>query len=43
MGAVTADHLELGMSHGTLGMIRTPSQLIVRGRLVRAADSPIGA
>ncbi len=38
-----ADHLELGMSHGTLGMIRTPSQLIVRGRLVRAADSPIGA
>jgi polyisoprenoid-binding protein YceI len=38
-----ADHLELGMSHGMLGMIRTPSELIVRGRLVRAADSPAGA
>jgi polyisoprenoid-binding protein YceI len=31
----TADHRKLGMSHGTLGMIRTPSELIVRGRLVR--------
>jgi polyisoprenoid-binding protein YceI len=29
-----ADHFELGMSHGVLGMIRTPSELIVRGRLV---------
>jgi polyisoprenoid-binding protein YceI len=38
-----ADHLELGMSHGMLGMIRTPSELIVRGRLVRAADSLAGA
>ena len=38
-----ADHLELGMSRGTLGMIRTPSELIVRGRLVRAADEPSGA
>jgi len=38
-----ADHLGLGMSHGALGMIRTPSQLFVRGRLVRAADSPAGA
>lgn len=38
-----ADHLELGMSHGTFGMIRTPSELILRGRLVRAADSPAGA
>ena len=33
-----ADHLELGMSHGMLGMIRTPSELIVHGRLVRDAD-----
>ena len=38
-----ANHLQLGMSHGALGMIRTPSELIVRGRLVRAADEPIGA
>jgi polyisoprenoid-binding protein YceI len=30
-----ADHRELGMSHGMLGMIPTPSELIVRGRLVR--------
>ena len=29
------DHRELGMSHGTLGMIRKPSELVVRGRLVR--------
>ena len=34
----SADQFELGMSHGILGMIRTPSELIVRGRLVRAAD-----
>jgi polyisoprenoid-binding protein YceI len=33
-----ADHLELGMSHGKLGMIRTPSELIVHGRLVRDGD-----
>ena len=38
-----ADHLELGMSRGALGMIRTPSELIIRGRLARAADEPIGA
>lgn len=37
-----ADHFELGMSHGMLGMIRSPSELIVRGRLVRATDSPAG-
>lgn len=30
-----ADHRALGMSHGTLGMIPTPSELIVHGRLVR--------
>ena len=36
--SASADQFELGMSHGTLGMIRTPSQLSVRGRLVRAAD-----
>ena len=29
------DHRELGMTHSTLGMIRTPSELIARGRLVR--------
>jgi len=31
------------MSHGALGMIRTPCELTVRGRLVSAADSPAGA
>jgi polyisoprenoid-binding protein YceI len=40
--SVSADQFELAMSHGALGMIRTPSELIVRGRLVRAADSPAG-
>lgn len=30
-----ADHRKLGMSHGILGMIPTPSELIVHGRLVR--------
>ena len=30
-----ADHRKLGMSHGTLGMIPTPSELIVHCRLVR--------
>jgi polyisoprenoid-binding protein YceI len=35
-----ADQFELGMSHGMLGMIRTPSELIVRGRLVSVADQP---
>lgn len=38
--SVSADQFELGMSHGAFGTIRTPSELIVRGRLVRAADSP---
>jgi polyisoprenoid-binding protein YceI len=33
-----ADHLELGMSNGILGMIRGPSELIVRGRLVPDAE-----
>jgi polyisoprenoid-binding protein YceI len=33
-----ADYLELGMSHGILGMIRTPSELTVHGRLVRNPD-----
>jgi polyisoprenoid-binding protein YceI len=32
-----ADQRKLGMSHGTLGMIPTPSELIVHGRLVRDA------
>jgi polyisoprenoid-binding protein YceI len=31
----SADQRELGMSHGLLGMIPTPSELIVHGRLVR--------
>lgn len=39
----SADQFELGMSHGALGMIRTPSELIVQGRLVRAADFATGA
>jgi uncharacterized protein (DUF2252 family) len=39
----SVDQFELGMSHGMLGMIRTPSELAVRGRLVSAADSPAGA
>jgi polyisoprenoid-binding protein YceI len=30
-----ADHRTLGMSHGILGMIPTPSELIVHGRLVQ--------
>ena len=37
--AVTdADHRRLGMTHSTLGMIRTPSELSVGGRLVRDDD-----
>jgi polyisoprenoid-binding protein YceI len=32
------DHRELGMTHSTLGMIRTPSELTVRGRLVNDSD-----
>ena len=35
---VHADPFELGMSHGMLGMIRSPSQLVVHGWLVRDAD-----
>jgi polyisoprenoid-binding protein YceI len=42
-GTAYANQFELGMSHGTLGMIRTPSKLIVHGRLVRAADGAGGA
>jgi polyisoprenoid-binding protein YceI len=34
----SADHRELGMSHGMLGMIRAHSELIVHGRLLRDAD-----
>ncbi len=30
----TVDHEELGMSSGLLGMIRSPSELIVEGRLI---------
>ena len=33
-----ADHREVGMSHSPLGMIRTRSELIIHGRLVRDAD-----
>lgn len=32
---IQIDHRELGMTHNTLGMIRTPSELIVHGRLTR--------
>jgi polyisoprenoid-binding protein YceI len=38
----SADQFALGMSHGMLGMIRTPSELSVRGRLL-SADGPGGA
>jgi polyisoprenoid-binding protein YceI len=34
----SVDHRQVGMVHSPLGMIRTPSELIVRGRLVRDAD-----
>jgi polyisoprenoid-binding protein YceI len=33
-----ADHRELGMIHSPVGMIRTPSELTVHGRLVRDTD-----
>jgi len=32
------DHRELGMTWSPLGITRTPSKLIVRGRLVRSED-----
>ncbi len=35
---VNADQFVLGMSHGMLGMIRTPSELSVHGRLVQDGD-----
>lgn len=37
-GTAYANQFELGMSHGMLGMIRPPSKLIVRGRLVRDGE-----
>jgi polyisoprenoid-binding protein YceI len=37
-GTASADQFGLAMSHGMLGMIRTPSELIVRGRLVRDGE-----
>lgn len=33
-----ADQRKLGMTHGLLGMIRTPSELTVRGRLIQTAE-----
>ena len=36
--ATSADYYELGMSHGILGMIRTPCELNVHARLVRDGD-----
>jgi polyisoprenoid-binding protein YceI len=38
-GTAHANQFELGMSHGMLGMIRTPSELIVHGWLVRAPEA----
>ena len=32
------DQRELGMTYSPLGMLRSPSRLVVRGRLVRAED-----
>ena len=37
--ATHADHRELGMTWSPLGILRAPSQLIVRGRLVRTASA----
>ena len=34
-----ADHRELGMLWSPMGILRAPSKLIVRGRLVRADDA----
>ena len=34
-----ADHRALGMTSGPLGVMRAPSKLIIRGRLVRAEDA----
>jgi polyisoprenoid-binding protein YceI len=34
-----ADHRELGMTWSPLGILRAPSKLIVRGRLVRTEDA----
>ena len=36
-GVTVADHHQLGMTWNQMGMIRTPSRLIVKGRLVRDA------
>ena len=36
--ATDADHHLLGMTHSTLGMIRTPSKLIIHGRLINDGD-----
>lgn len=33
-----ADHRELGMTWSPMGILRAPSKLIIRGRLVRAED-----
>jgi hypothetical protein len=33
-----ADHRELGMLWSPMGILRAPSKLIVRGRLVRAEE-----
>jgi polyisoprenoid-binding protein YceI len=37
-GTASADQFGLAMSRGMLGMIRPPSELIVRGRLVRDGE-----
>jgi hypothetical protein len=37
--AALADHRELGMTWSPMGILRAPSKLIIRGRLVRAADA----
>jgi polyisoprenoid-binding protein YceI len=34
----SADHHQLGMTHSTLGMVRTPSELTVHGRLVKDVE-----
>ena len=34
-----ADHRELGMTWSPMGILRAPSKLSIRGRLVRAEDA----
>jgi hypothetical protein len=37
--SLAPDQPELGMTWSPMGILRAPSKLIIRGRLVRAADA----